>query len=115
MAQIYEGFALNISALSSSDCDSGMLTKLPDIGLPFAEHWHPARRGHGDTFVRQLNDTVEKKDNYLSTRRWAFQKALSDVARLHYLEAGMSWECASEYFAKSSRENNKCSGSMTRK
>lgn len=99
MTEIYQGSTLTISALSSRDCDYGILTKLPDYGLRIGTYFNlDDNNGRGDIFVGVPNKVLDLEAKYLSSRGWAFQERLVSVASLHYTDEGMVWECASGVF-----------------
>ncbi len=97
MTDIYQGSTFTISALSSSDCDSGMLTKLPDHGFRVGTYSYPDNNV-GDIFIGTPGKVLDLGAKALSTRGWTFQERLVSVASLHYTDEGMVWECASGIF-----------------
>lgn len=97
MTDIYQGSTLNISAMSSLDCNSEMLGSLAETGFRVGTYFHPdGSGGKGDIFVGREPNVLDLGDKHLSTRGWAFQERLVSVASLHYTDEGMVWECASE-------------------
>jgi hypothetical protein len=73
MTEIYQSSVLTISALSSADCDSGILNKLPDSDLQIGTYWHPdGSDERGNVFVGIQDGPVSTEPHRLSSRGWAF-------------------------------------------
>jgi hypothetical protein len=97
MAEIYTGSAFTISALSSSDCESGLFRKLPDHGIRIGTYSYPDGN-IGDIFAGRKAKILDLEAKALSRRGWTFQERLVSIASLHYTDEGMVWECASGMF-----------------
>lgn len=96
MTGIYQGSTLTISALSSRDCNYGMLNVVSDPVFRIGTYCHPDDRGgQGDIFVGVPKHILDLGEKHLSSRGWAFQERLVSIASLHYTDEGMVWECAS--------------------
>jgi len=86
MGSYYENCFLNISALDSSESDTGFLMQrqsFPSVQLEGIWHLRPARRSWRRVF----------QESPLSRRAWVLQERLVSTRVLHYGRDDMFWEC----------------------
>ena len=95
MTDIHGFSALNISAISTSNSDEGILRDLPDHGFQLENCCRLDSLEPLPVSVGPPIEILDLEEKFLSTRGWVFQERLVSPATLHYTDEDMLWECAS--------------------
>ena len=109
MCDIYQGSSLNISALSSTNCEEGILNTACHTELLLGSYLHPSSQRkltiHVVSFPSRkgcFKFHASHRD-HLTTRGWALQELIVSCATLHYTDRGLFWECASRFHSANER------------